>query len=199
MLDQERFEPSEDSVNEFRHFIEGFKNRLTSENLRLSERYIKSKLKALVRLSMVGGSGYVYDFVAAFERHRSFGECDLPSRPEDNAPAVERYGSCEHEPMLVNTVELVDMPEGIVPSDVRLYRTQDFFSANRHLVYFSLANGRCILLGTFADREVSVLVGSTTASIDQLPNKMVKGTPEIVNASPIISEISSGMGSTLLT
>ena len=44
MLDQERFEPSEDSVNEFRHFIEGFKNRLTSENLRLSERYIKSEL-----------------------------------------------------------------------------------------------------------------------------------------------------------
>ena len=179
--DEESHKGADDAANEVSHMVERFKNRLTSDNLRLSERYIKSELKALVRLSMVGGSGHVYDFIAAFERHRSFRECDLPSGSENNAPAVERHGSREHEPMLVNTVELMDMPEGIVSSDVRLYRTQDFFSAHRHLVYFSLANGRCILLGTFADGEVSVFVRSSTASFDQLPNKMVEGTPEIVN------------------
>src|SRR5258708_11548644 len=179
--DEASHKGADDAANEVSHMVERFKNRLTSDNLRLSERYIKSELKALVRLSMVGGSGHVYDFVATFERHRSFGECDLPSRSENNAPAIERHGSREHEPMLVITVELVDGPQGIVPSDVRLYRTQDFFSAHRHLVYFSLANGRCILLWTFADREVSVFVGSTTPCPHQLPNKMVEGTPELVN------------------
>jgi len=57
ILVQERPKDTDDAIHEVRHLIERFKNRLTSNNLRLSERYIKSELEVLVRLSVIGSCG----------------------------------------------------------------------------------------------------------------------------------------------
>ena len=51
--DHESLKLSDDAANKIRHTIECFKNRLTSDNLRLSERYVKSELKILMRFSYV--------------------------------------------------------------------------------------------------------------------------------------------------
>ena len=65
---QVRFELPNDGANKIRHLIERFKNRLALDNLRISERYVKSELDVLVRFvpSVFGNSN---DFIAHYHRH----------------------------------------------------------------------------------------------------------------------------------
>src|SRR5437667_1425655 len=182
--DHESLKLSDDAANKIRHTIECFKNRLTSDNLRLSERYVKSELKILMRFSAVCGCGNINDLIASFQRHRSFGECDFPSGTKNDSPIVESGHDSGNQAMLVPTVKLMDVPQSVVPTHVRLYRTEQFFRTGAHLVYFSLTNGRCVLLATLrtiADREISVFVRAASTSLDKLPREMIQRTSQVVD------------------
>lgn len=86
--------------------------------------------------------------------------------------------------MFVDTVQFVDIPKRVVPTHVRLYREQDFFRADPHLLYFSCAHGRTILLGTLgaiANGEICSVVGGSSTGLNQLPSEVIEGTSEVVN------------------
>ena len=161
ILVQERPKDTDDAIHEVRHLIERFKNRLTSNNLRLSERYIKSELEVLVRLSVIGSCGHSHDFVSLFQRFPCLVESNFPSRLNYDLPTFKDGGDCEDESVLVVSIKCMDIPESVVPGYVRLYRGQDCFRFGGHLLYFSLANGRCVFmrtLGITADREIGKAV-----------------------------------------
>jgi len=181
LQNEEWLKLGDDLANELRHTIEHFKDRLTSDNLRLSERYIQSQLKILVRMSLVGASGKSQYLIAAYQgfpRHN--GELDVTAS-QTNVPIFHHANDCENEAMLIDAVQVVDIPKRLIPSRVRLYSFEDFVCSNAHLAYFSLADGRCVLLGTLANREVSVFAGFSTTRLDKLPSQMVERASEVVN------------------
>lgn len=180
--DQERLKQADDAINKFRHLLKCWNDRLTFDNLRLSERYIKSQLEIIVRLSVVGFRGKVDDFIAHHERH--FGptlEGNDNSSASIHRPFAKTAACGNEDAVLVDAVQFMDIPKSAVPTCVRLYREQDFFRANPYLVYFSLADSRCVLLGGLADRKVGFPIGGTFSCLDQLPSKMIEGASEIMN------------------
>jgi hypothetical protein len=181
---QERREVGNEVINKIQHTVERFKNRLTSDDLRLSERYIKAELKVLVACSFVGVSGDVHDFVALFQRHRGFGPSDLPSRLDNDAPLFDRSCGRKYKPMLIPTVKIVDIPQCVVTSEVWLYNRDHLFCTWHDCVYSSLANCRCVLLGSLADREKGAPVGLTSASFDESPSKMIQGASKVMDRIP---------------
>jgi hypothetical protein len=170
------------SINEVSHLIERIKNQLAFGYLRLAERYFNSELKIVLRL-VVGTGGNVDDFIACYERDKAiFVEPNVDALSDIHSPLV--HGSCdgEQKAMLVNNVELMEQPERLIVSLVRLYRTDDVNRVWRDLLYFSIANGRLVLFGTLSNRKVDVAVWNTATSPDKLPHEVVQGTSQVVDS-----------------
>ena len=170
------------SINEVSHLIERIKNQLAFGNLRLAERYVNSELKLLVRL-VVGTGGNVDDFIACYERDKPIlVEPNITTLSEVHPPLV--HGSCnsEQKAMLVNNVELMEQPERLIQSLVRLYRTDDVKCIGRDLLYFSIADGRLVLLGSLSNRKVDVAVWNAATSLDKLPHEIVQRASQVVNS-----------------
>lgn len=181
--EQEWLKIGDDAANKVRHIIDRFKNRLAFNNLRLAERYINSELKILVCLSLVGRSGNIGEFIAEYENAGYLRERQCHSI-DRNVPSFEKHNSSKHESMLVNNIELADMPERIIPSYVRLHSLDDFLRTGADFLYFSATHGRCVFLKTIRtteNREEGVFIGDATVSLDELPCKMVECTSQIMN------------------
>jgi hypothetical protein len=178
---KETLETCNDAADKLRHMVERFKNRLTSDNLRLSERYINSELKVLVASSLVSRSGDVRDFIACYQRAKFSREVDCYSFPDAGLKVVHGGSDCQQDAMLVDDIEIVEMQERIVRGHVRLYSTESFCRARANHLYVSLAAGGGILLDGLANREIRVPVRSSAASLNELPNKMVQRTSQIVD------------------
>lgn len=174
----------DEMANQIGHLMERFKNRLTRDNLRLSERYIKSELQILALLRV----GQSHHFIASMKGLPDNSHREHERIPNNvHAPRVRLHRNCQYESVLIDAVEFVDMPERTIASDVRLYTADEFLRFGMDLLYFSLANGRCILLGTLlqiilTDREVRILPGGSAISLDKLPSQMIKGASQVVDS-----------------
>ena len=176
---QERLESADESVNKIRHLVECFNNRLTSGNLRLSERYVNGELKVLVVFSVSAGRN-VNDYVARFQYERFL----IPEQQGSHCgypPLVQQSGGGYQETMFVDSVEFVDMPERIVTSNVTLTSLNKFARTCGHSLYCSVSDGGCVFLDAFANREISSSTGHSSASLHKLPSEMIQRASEIVN------------------
>ena len=178
--DKEWPKVGDDAVHKIRHTIERFNNRLSSDNLRLSERYINAELKLLLSGSFIGRNGNICNFIAEFQRARFLPERNRHST-DISPPTAYECRDSDQESMFVSDVEFMEIPKRVVSSRVRLYRANDFFRARSHHLYFSLADGRCIFLGGLANRKIGISVRGAATSFNKLPNKMVEGTSQIMN------------------
>ena len=178
-------ETADNSINQIQKLCDRLKDQLSFSNLRLAERYIKSELKILMRMSVIGGSGQIGDFIAHFERDKSVAvEREYLSGCDLHSEAIHTGHNRKQEPVLIDYVEVMEQPKIAIQSVVRLYRAQDFFGTHSHSVYFSLSNRRCILLGTIANREIGVLVGRSATSLNKLPREVIECTSKVMNRVP---------------
>lgn len=186
--DQEWLKQADDAVNKFRHLLECWKDRLTFDNLRLSERYFNSQLEILVRLAVVGIGGNVDYFIA--HHKRDFGpflERDNHSSASIDRPLSESCSCGDQDSVFIETVQLMDVPESVVSTRVRLYREQDFIRPQSHLIYFSLGDGRCVLLGGLnspTNGKERMPVRFSSSGFDKLPSEMVECASEVMNDIP---------------
>lgn len=161
------------------HALEALEDGISSKNLRISERYIRSEINIAVRCR-VSIFGKPQDFMADFYA--------LP-RTEINQSnfgilepkAVERTSHGYQEAMLVNTVNLMDVPQGLVVSRLRLDAFEDWLRPRMDALYFSLANGRTVLLSGLADREIGISIRNSSTGFDQLPCEMIESASEVVD------------------
>jgi hypothetical protein len=84
--------------------------------------------------------------------------------------------------MLVHNIQLMEQPERLIESSVWLYRLDDVSRTLRDMLYFSLANRRCILLGSISNREVGVSPGLLPSRFNELPCEMIKSASEIMDS-----------------
>lgn len=194
---QERLEAGNDPVNKIRKLMEKWKNRLTLDNLRLAERYINGDLHFIAHLTTTDA----LEFCAVFEKwdsrcflngelggieywridplFRHFSPIPLSAcHPDDN---VLISGSAhEQQLVLVGNVEIVEQPEIVVPSVVRLQSVNETYRSLAHSLYLSRRIG-FVFGSRFRDRETGLLSGNAVIGLNELPRQMVKGTPQIVD------------------
>jgi hypothetical protein len=165
-----------DALDHIRQFKESFDKKLSFENLRLSERYIEGEIYALVCFMVPGNC---VQQCALFHREKGL-RCwkinnplrEGPGREFDNPPERFFYPSSIHgkphlgddscgsrqQTMHVDNVKLVEFPQAVIPSTVRLESVYSLFSLLGHSLCFSDRFGS-VFLQTLADREINVNAG----------------------------------------
>ena len=200
---QKRRELTQNLLDRFASADDGFQKRLSLENLRLGERYIEGKLNILVRFKIplhdkdrialfsaqqiAGGGmeprgslrqGMAQLNVAGEESFQSF-SADL------HADVLHADGGDYQEAVLVDVVKLIESPERVVPSLVRVGSAQRIFDSLDDSLYFSARFGQVLLetLRVFEDRESRPLfrIGRRPVNLDKLPPQVVESASQVVD------------------
>lgn len=196
---EERDKLADDSINKARKLVEKWNDRLTMDNLRLCERYLKGEIEFLV--SLYREPGHAAQFCAVIKYAGQSGSGSMPSNHEarNSSDALGRQFShgflggpqteaeridakCHHgqQPMFVNIVEFVEAPEIVVPTLIRLERINDAYGARAHSLYLSRRIG-FVFGSTLADGEVSVRATGLPVCVNQLPRQVVKAASQLVD------------------
>src|SRR5713226_3479059 len=152
-----RGEQSDDLLRKLGRLMEKWKDRLTLDNLRLTERYIVGELDFFILLRRTVDPIHA-DFCAVFKYHRprsgnAFDGCDIEEF-RDNVPylrvlhdrmvksgtefdSVNTEAHDKQEAVLIDVVKLLDFPQRIVPALVRLDTLNDAFRSRADSLYFS--------------------------------------------------------------
>ena len=201
---EKRNELADKGVNELAHLVKKWNDRLTLQNLRLCERYLNNEIHIIVQLALTGTSGQakLCDYVAVFQ----YADCVTRSKVERLLPngigpfdvravltqpftavsqsvhhdASHRGSANDEMSVLVDIIQLVDQPEGLAPSIIRLGSVDEFFRARIDSLYLSqklgFVFGRDIVNG-----ELVRLARCSAVGLNELPNQMIEGGPQVVN------------------
>jgi hypothetical protein len=181
-MSRELREVSHNITHNSETFLERFENRITLANPRFVERYIKSEINILVDFRI---RGINEQYIACFQREKrdSGSNVDILSDVNDECLPVTRVplnpswfavtnvcpvlvnieltqasaGSNE-QTMFVNPVQLMEFPEGFIPSFVRFEVRNDLLSRWRHVSYLSKKFG-VFDLGRIKDGKGSAIRG----------------------------------------
>lgn len=191
---QERLGLQNDAINKTKQFTEGYKQRLSLNNLRLVERYMKGELHVLVAID--GGSVgqqmladfYREDAPFSWDGTTDKGNaCSWRQRRcidangiRTDARSNESESCREQEAMLVDNIQLVEHPEVVIPSLVRLSSINEGFGSGTDTVYFSARFG-LIFVRTLADRIHGLLGGGIAIGVNHLTDQIIESTSEIVD------------------
>jgi len=164
------------------HLLERFKDRLTLDNLKLVERYLKGELQILVLYQLSRKHG---EHVACLERFPSvITGRDVVGMLRANA--FKESADSDQEPVLVDIVESMEPPKGVIPSLVRSASVDSFFSRLRHSLYFSGPFG-FVFRGVLRDREIGSLenpIIPRPVQPSELESQMIQCSPEIREGVP---------------
>src|SRR6266849_589292 len=209
-LSEQVLEIRNQAVNAIRHFNERWKQRPTTDNLRLVERYLDHEIHIIVCFTLEGVSG---EYDACFERRMKeglnehtpgsaldfiFADCvsrafvdaldHLASDPSIVTNSLKDVGNSEYDAVLVDDVQPMELPERIVPCLVRFGSVDCVYGCLRQALYFSAFAG-FVFRGTVEDREVSPSENSLIAgSLD--PRELVGQVIE--SGSQVVENVTSG-------
>ncbi len=130
-LEEPLFENVDEALNEIDVLTENWKNRLSVNNTRFVERYLKCEMGIGFEVGLKEDCSK--KFVAVFERKGRLRLVDGAGRilPIDKKLNLTKRATGGNDaPMLVDNVELTQLPERVpLPSTVRLQSTDDFFGS----------------------------------------------------------------------
>lgn len=206
---EQGLETENNAVNQIRHVLERFEDRLTLDNPRLAERYLKGDLKLLICFGnrVQGQDEFVAYLERAFSDRRPQGHfidsvssgfgnpfrveqvAELGDNrinngtPEDGWQIVmgERRSDCYYESVLVGVVQFMEYPERVSPSLVRFGRSDSILRRLRHALYFSWRVGS-VFRGVIGDGEVRGLENSFVGDFigkDEMIGQVVKGGSQV--------------------
>lgn len=203
--EQEWLEISNQVLDNLGRSEQTFQDRLTLENLRLSERYVKGELNILIGFKVPLDRK---DWIALFRakqvttaeikpcgslaewttqpnimREQSF---QSPASDFD-ANLTDVNGSGYQESVLIDVVKLIESPDCVVGSHVRLGSPQYIFdSLNNGSLYFSIRFGHVLFetLKVVENGESRSIFGvglSTDTHLNKLPPEIVERTSQVVD------------------
>jgi hypothetical protein len=191
---EQRPETDNQAVNQITKVSKDTKERMAFDNLRLGERYIKGELRLIMHVRLAEK-----DYVAVFQRcadaARYAETADALSDSAQNKAARDLKRNSadikerdEQSVVLVGNVEIMNSPEHVISTLVRVGNVNRIYSTLSHALYSSMTLG-LVFRGFLPERESDLPPRSLRESdaalgasdFNQLPNEMVKGTSEIVN------------------
>src|SRR5712692_4447155 len=187
--------PKHYAADAVRHFMERWNNRLTLDNLRLSERYAQNEIHILLHFRF----GDDKEYVASFQREMpdcrrdktSFSSVGVLSRKLDvltwqGVVASKVRPDGEQQAMFVNFAKAVEMPEDFAcPTSVWFDIAYSVYSVLPHSLYFSRRHG-FVFRGVLENGEVYIAKRPERflADTNQMIGQMVKGAPKILDGVP---------------
>lgn len=149
-----------------------------SVGLRLVERYIKGELYVVVILRLSGES-CKYAALLKWTRNQ-FGPLSEIAKGCDGLRAKPKRNEA---PVLVDVVQLVQSPEAVSLSSVRIQPFNDLLSILPHSVHLSVVSGYLILgdRDVFGDRESGLTGRNAAICDDEFPRKVVESTVQILD------------------
>lgn len=193
-LSKAGLEGGESAADKVSKMLKRFNERLTLNNPRLVERYVKSEMYVLLALSI---RGVDEKFVALFQGALSVRRSDenagwleyfasdrvfhLRDKLGQVHALVGRTDSHEHA-VLVDVVKPIEYPELMpIPSLVRLGSAKGIYGVLPQALYYSLKEG-FVILGSVVDRKVELGVGVCSGDHQvQLSGQMIEGSAEVLN------------------
>ena len=206
-----------DTVHKVDELLKCWENRLTLNNLRLAERYLKAKVHILVhfRVSLVDE-----EYVACFQRIHSVSGFHEEGRDFKrigerlphllihectNVKAPKVGADCNQQAVFINTVKLVESPERIIPTLVWFDRVDSFYRLWPHtlhlwqLLFF-------VFLGRVKNGEVDIwkwpwftgspnheligeMVECTSQVLDDVANDTSNNERRILNCREVIDKL----------
>ncbi len=201
LSDKQRRERGDQVVDKIHHLLESFDQRITLNNLRLAERYIKSEIHVLVDFMV---EGINEQFIAYLQRAQAVGGPEVERRDDNVLSPVGRARPHEilhHRPdinaseggadgqqqaVLVDIVKFVELPDRIVPTLVRFGCVDCIESVLPRSLYFSISEV-WVFRGVVGDRILD-FPGSCGYRADADPNGLVgdvvEGSPKILQHVP---------------
>jgi hypothetical protein len=188
----------DDALYELEHFVERFNQRLTLDNLRLVERYLKFELHILLEFKV---SGFDIEFVAHFQRfcgatkaspayqsHQSsrvghgIVDCHSGIVIDSHGPELVPRSRSEQQAVFVDVIQLVEMPKRVVPTSVWFESIDTFNRIWPRTLYFSSELGRHVFRGAVCDGEPDVAARSLRgdALSNQLVNQVIESGPKVL-------------------
>ena len=193
---EKRDELGDDAVHKMGEFLERFKHRLTLDNPRLAERYVKVEIDIHVLFRLRGQN---VQYVARFQRaqapcvrdakHNRRIEQDsvaellkFPSQlcGESNSGAHVGSPCNEQEVVLVDVVQAMNLPKEVIPTRIRLGRVDEVYRRLAYSLYFSRRVG-LVILGTLIDREGGLNSDLVPISHDQLASQVVQSGSQVLD------------------
>ena len=179
-----RAEARNDPADQIGQMLDRFQQRLTVDNPRLAERYVKAEIHLLVHFSI---RGVDEQLVAYLQRAEIIGgpnkkgwqagmqaTAHLPYRRADmgsQVQALKAGGNSDKQSMLVDVVKFVENPEIVsLPSFVWFDTVERVYGVLPQSLYFSLRTGFVMVgIGVPVDveRGVLALAGETAAGADR--------------------------------
>jgi hypothetical protein len=185
---QEGHELLDNAVHKLRKLGEKWQNRLTLDNLRISERYLKGDIEILIQLfdhAPAGLANYcvVFNSLQRVIEPQSSGLWSERRAGEEGQDRLRvQVSNHKQELVLVGNVQLMEFPQVAVASLVRLNSFQETFRTRAHSLYLS-RNAGFVFGRSLEDREASparATTGILPISLDQLPSQMVKSASQVV-------------------
>jgi hypothetical protein len=178
--------------------MEKFKNRLSLNNLRLSERYLEAEI-TIFAFWDICRADHAQNLCAVFENWKGSirllaERCGNPNLEGDLrriAPHINGGGGDtadstsghEQEMVLVDNVKAVEFPETSIPTLMRLERVDEAFRSRLHSLYFSSITG-FVFGRSFVNGKARLVSRRATSSLYQFPRQVVESAPQIVNGIP---------------
>jgi hypothetical protein len=207
---EQRNKPSDDAIDKMNKLMQKWKDRLTVDNLRLSERYLKGEVEVIVHLwaTFPGDAGYFCSILKNWESSGSsenrMGDSashvlmhlrsQSPNRrlpcqdrregggiTEIELPEAERHD--QQEAVLVDIVKFVECPKIVAPTLVRLERVNKPYRSGIHSLYLSRRFG-FVLGRSLADGKIGPVARGIPVCLNQLPSQVVERTAQLVDGFP---------------
>src|SRR5229473_2739078 len=176
---QQRQEVADDVVHNLRQLMKRWEKRLTLDNVQFSRRFLASEIQILVHFRVSDHlDDSVKEWIACFEPITAIetGSGKQAIVPDGDEGLV-----------FVDVVKLMESPERVIPTLVRLERINGPHCFRKHSLYFSSLHGFVYLEG-LCDLERNIHVRfSIDTPVSGKPNlsevqcQMVQGTSEILN------------------
>src|SRR6202171_569827 len=176
---QQRQEAADDVVHKLRQLMKRWEKRLTFDNIQFSRRFLASEIQILVHFGVCDPlDNSVKEWIACFEPITAIETCS-------GKQAIVPDG--DEGSVFVDVVKLIQSPERVIPTLVRLERINGFHCFRKHSLYFSSLHG-FVYLESLCDRERNIPVGFyvggpvlSKPNLSEVPSQMVQGTSEILN------------------
>ncbi len=160
-------------------------NKLSFDDLRLPERYTESALRCHIHIRPFDMRADTGHFYAIFQRERLAPDCLKRAVGQARASLGDDHSRHErsnwyYHVMFVCDVDLVEAPEGRIPSLVRLQPPDDCGRLFTGSLYFSMELG-FKTLGAFRDRKRSVAGCRAAVCEHELLDEDIQGRAHVMD------------------
>jgi hypothetical protein len=192
----------DDAIHQLDKLNEKWQDRLSLDNLRISERYVKGTIDLLVHIYVREPDDLGY-FCAILRYHeptarrianqslsvghelshgRNVGEQVSELRViVAKAESREAIAHDQQQAVFIDNVKLVELPEAIVPSSIRLEGIKDANRGRANSLYHSLKLG-FVYGSSLADGKISPFGRDFAVGLDQLPSQVVEAAPKLMDS-----------------